>query len=178
MCAGKSDLLIKIYLQHKKRGMRPLLFTHYLDTRFVRGHVMSRVGIRERSFAIDDDLNIYEFVLYYIRFYLNPRLVLIDEVQFLKIYHIIQMLCVVKMFSINVFCFGICTDFLGVFFLSSSTMLIIADYNVVLSVDCFCGRKAIMNMRIDKKGKKVTTGEIILIGGAGLYTQVCKYHFG
>lgn len=179
MCAGKSDLLLRMFSLYRKFGINSILFTHYLDVRFARGHVMSRVGIRERSFVIDDSLvDIYEYVLYYIRFYLHTRFILVDEVQFLQVRHIAQMLSIVRVLGVSVYGFGLCTDFLGDFFLSSATMLDIADDNVSLSVECFCGRKAIMNMRINKKGRKVTTGARILVGGAGVYTQVCRYHYG
>ena len=42
---------------------------------------------------------------------------------------------------------------------------------------CHCGRKAIMNMRIDKNGNAVRDGAQIEIGGNDRYIAVCRMHF-
>ncbi|HLB57702.1 MAG TPA: thymidine kinase, partial [Gammaproteobacteria bacterium] len=59
----------------------------------------------------------------------------------------------------------------------STYLLALADNIIELKTICHCGKKAIMNMRIDKDGNVVTEGEQIDIGGNERYIATCRKHF-
>ena len=42
---------------------------------------------------------------------------------------------------------------------------------------CWCGRKATMVVRLDKKGNILTRGEQVEIGGNEKYVPLCRAHF-
>jgi thymidine kinase len=53
----------------------------------------------------------------------------------------------------------------------------LADDIRELKTICHCGRKATMNLRIDKNGDAVTEGGQIEIGGNDRYEPLCRKHF-
>jgi thymidine kinase len=55
--------------------------------------------------------------------------------------------------------------------------LIWADEINEIKTVCYCGRKAIMNIRFDAQQHKITTGKQIEIGGNERYISVCRKHF-
>ncbi|MCL5272720.1 MAG: thymidine kinase, partial [Gammaproteobacteria bacterium] len=59
----------------------------------------------------------------------------------------------------------------------SQHLLAWADELIELKTICHCGRKAIMNMRIDAEGHAVVEGEQVLIGGNESYVSTCRLHF-
>ena len=73
--------------------------------------------------------------------------------------------------------FYIRSDFQGNLFPGSLNLLSFADVLVELKTICHCGKKAIMNMRIDPNGRRIDDGEQILIGGNERYVAVCRQHF-
>ncbi len=56
-------------------------------------------------------------------------------------------------------------------------LLTLADTLIELKTICHCGRKAIMNVRIDQQGEVIKEGEQIEIGGNERYVAVCRKHF-
>ena len=46
MNAGKSTVLLQSSYNYRERGMRPLLFTPAIDTRYGTGRIESRIGLR------------------------------------------------------------------------------------------------------------------------------------
>ena len=88
-----------------------------------------------------------------------------------------QLAQIVDELDIPVICYGLRTDFRGELFEGSARLMAIADEIKELKTICHCGRKAIMNLRIDESGKAVTSGEKIEIGGNDRYTALCRKHF-
>ena len=84
--------------------------------------------------------------------------ILIDEVQFLSRDQIRQICKVSDELSIPAMCYGIRTDFQGNLFEGSSELLALADNLIELKTVCYCGRKAIMVVRLDDNGKIVRMG--------------------
>ena len=52
-----------------------------------------------------------------------------------------------------------------------------ADDLTELKTICHCGRKATMNLRLDKLGRALREGAQIDIGGNDRYVAVCRRHF-
>ena len=53
------------------------------------------------------------------------------------------------------------------------TSLLIADSIYEIKTICSCGKKAIVNARIDGEGRVVTEGGQILLGGNDTYVAMC-----
>jgi thymidine kinase len=69
------------------------------------------------------------------------------------------------------------SDFRAEPFEGSLYLLIWADEINEIKTVCYCGRKAIMNIRFDAEMHKITEGKQIEIGGNERYVSVCREHF-
>lgn len=104
----------------------------------------------------------------------RPEWILIDEAQFLTVDQVDQLARVVDDFGCNVICYGLRTDFKTHLFEGSRRLFEIADSIDEIKSTCSCGRKTIVNARIDGRGNIVTEGEQVEIGGNDRYVSVCR----
>lgn len=172
MNAGKTTSLLQTDYNYRERGMNTLIFNHSLYTSHSCGVVISRIGLEKQAITYDKD---FDF-LCYIRSARDVSCILVDEAQFLTAKQVDQLGDVVDSLNIPVLTYGLRTDFLGNSFEGSSRLLAIADILTELKTVCYCGRKATMNMRVDKDGNKVEQGEQIDIE-KDQYISVCRRHF-
>ncbi|MBR5602394.1 MAG: thymidine kinase, partial [Clostridia bacterium] len=84
-----------------------------------------------------------------------------------------QLRRIVDELDIPVLCFGLRTDFMTRQFSGSRRLFEVADSITEIKTICTCGKKAIVNARIDEKGNVVTTGGQILLGGNDSYVAMC-----
>lgn len=176
MNAGKSTLLLQSSHNYQERGMRTLLFTPAVDTRFGHGIIKSRLGLASpaHAFAEVDDL----FALVSDHHRAAPvACVLVDEAQFLSATQVDQLTRVADDLSIPVLCYGLRTDFQGTLFEGSRALLAWADKLIEIKTICHCGHKATMVLRVDGAGRAVTSGAQVEIGGNERYVSVCRKHF-
>ena len=101
--------------------------------------------------------------------------ILVDEAHFLSKDHVRQLSDICDYQGIPVLAYGIRTDFRGELFPGSEYLLAWADKLSEIKTVCHCGRKAIMNLRINEKGQVVSEGEQVHIGHD--YVSVCRKHF-
>lgn len=175
MNAGKSIEVQKVAFNYEERGQHPLVFTSALDTRFGKNKVASRIGLQRKALPINEETNIYNIVKEYHEA-LRVDAVIIDECQFLKKHHILQLTDIVDILNIPVLCYGLRTDFRGELFEGSYWLLALADKIEEIKTICWCGKKAIINARI-VNGEIVKEGEQIQVGGNDLYIPLCRKHF-
>lgn len=172
MNSGKSIEILKVAHNYEEQNKNVLIFTSGIDDRDEVGYVSSRIGLRREAIPIYDDTDLFEVVKHY-----EPPVscVLIDEVQFLKKHHILQMVKIVDELNIPVMGFGLKNDFQNELFEGSKYMLLYADKIEEMKTICwFCERKATMALRVDEHNKPVYTGEQIQIGGNDRYYPVCR----
>ncbi len=105
---------------------------------------------------------------------LHPDWILVDEAQFLAPEQVDQLACVVDTYGINVICYGLRTDFQTRLFEGSRRLFEIADTIDEIKSTCNCGRKTIVNARIDSRGEIITEGDQVEIGGNDRYISVCR----
>jgi len=88
-----------------------------------------------------------------------------DEAQFYTSDQIDQLARVVDELQIDVFCFGILTDFRTRMFPGAARLVELADRMQVLQVEalCWCGKRATHNARTEN-GAMVTEGEVVVVG--------------
>lgn len=172
MNAGKSTEVLKVANSYEEQGKTVMLFTSSLDDRYGRGKITSRMGLSREAILIDGNTNIVEMVGKE-----NPDVVLIDEVQFLKIENILQIIEIVDELNIPVLCYGLKSDYRGLLFEGSEALLVFADkIKEIKSVCWYCNKKANMVLKF-KDGKPVYSGEQIEIGGNDTYRSVCRKHY-
>lgn len=177
MNAGKSTVLLQSSHNYRERGMQTLLFTPSIDTRYQLGTICSRIGLSEEALAFHATDNLYDITLNLITKNKNYACVLIDEAQFLTRDQVYQLTEITDRLSIPVLAYGLRTDFRGELFPGSQFLLAWADELSELKTICHCGRKAIMNMRINTDGEAVVEGDQVLIGGNESYVATCRLHY-
>ncbi|GEN34466.1 MULTISPECIES: thymidine kinase [Aneurinibacillus] len=172
MNSGKSVEILKVAHNYEEQGKRVMIFTSVLDNRYGRGYVASRIGLRREAIAVDEETNIKTVVE------MNqdglPNCVLVDEGQFLRRHHILQLTEIVDELNIPVIVYGLKNDFANHLFEGSEALLLYADKLEEIKTICwFCDRKATMVLRV-KDGEPVYEGEQIQIGGNDSYIPVCR----
>ena len=177
MNAGKSTILLQAAHNYEERGMVPYLLKSEIDNRSGEGKIASRIGIEKRADTFNDRLNLYNLLK--LKQKSSPiACVLIDEAQFLKKHHVLQICKVCDELEIPVMCYGIRTDFRGELFEGSAALLALADNLIELKTVCnVCSRKATMVVRLNEDGKVITKGSKVQIGGNDVYRVLCRKHF-
>ena len=174
MNSGKSIDILKVAHNYEEQGKPVVLMTSGVDDRSGRGIIASRIGLERKVKPIMDDTNIYDYVNKMDR---KIYCVLIDEAQFLKKEHVLQLIKIVDELNIPVMAFGLKNDFRNELFEGSIYLLIYADKIEEMKTICwFCPHKATMNLRIHN-GKPVYEGEQVQIGGNESYYPVCRKHY-
>ncbi len=177
MNAGKSTVLLQSAYNYEERGMAALLFTPALDDRYAAGTIHSRIGLSANAVSFRDDFDLFKHTQTVQAQTPNLRCVLVDEAQFLSKEQVLQLTNIVDELDLPVLAYGLRSDFRGEPFPGSQYLLVLADNLVEIKTICHCGRKAIMNMRIDAEGKPTTVGSQVQIGGNDTYTSLCRSHF-
>jgi len=177
MNAGKSTILLQSAYNYKERGMETLLFTSVIDERFGVGKISSRIGLNAEAVVFDKGFNFFDFVSQHVLHNPNVKCLLVDEAQFLRKEQVWQLSDIVDKLNLPVLAFGLRSDFQGEPFEGSLHLLVLADHLAEIKTICHCGRKAIMNARVDTNGKILRTGKQIQIGGNETYVAMCRKHF-
>lgn len=175
MGSAKTALLLTTAYNFEERGMAYKCFKPATDTREARNVIHSRIGIERECEWIYQDTNMYE-LFNDIRKSGDPvpGWLLVDEAQFLSARQVDQLAHIVDDFGINIICYGLRTDFQSKLFEGSRRLFEIADTIDEIKSTCTCGRKTIVNARIDSKGEIITEGQQVEIGGNDRYMAVCR----
>lgn len=177
MNAGKSTTLLQSNYNYHERGMETLLFTPIIDDRYGNGVISTRIGLQEEAISVDKTFDFFDFIKQALSKNPNIRCILVDEAQFLTKAQVNQLTQVTDFLDIPVLTYGIRSDFRAEPFEGSTYLLALADNLIELKTICHCGKKAIMNTRIDAEGNVMTCGEQVDIGGNEKYISTCRKHF-
>ena len=180
MDSGKSTLALQTAHNRKSRGLEGLILTN--KDRGGTGVITSRLGLQATAYEVSPEFDIFEYIK---REKANGRkieYVICDETQFFERAHIEQLSKVVDEMGIDVFAFGILTDFRTKLFPGSERLIELADRVLPLQVEalCWCGARATHNARV-ANGVMVTEGDQILPGDVGTpqkigYEVLCRKH--
>jgi len=175
MGSGKSTLALQIHHNLMSRDLFGLLLT-CLDRE--GRQVTSRLGVTAPALHVDADLDVHALaVAHWPLHYL-----VCDEAQFYTAAQCDQLARVVDELGVDVYAFGLITDFRGNLFDGTRRLLEVADERVPLQVEarCWCGARATHNARI-VDGVVVYEGETVVVGdtkpdaSAPLFGQVVRY---
>lgn len=175
MGSAKTALLLTTAYNFEERKMTYACLKPVVDTREKENVIRSRIGIERKCLWIYPDTDLY--LLAQELFEQTMTVIdwfLIDEAQFLSADQVDQLARVVDDYGSNVICYGLRTDFRTHLFEGSRRLFEIADTIDEIKSTCSCGRKTIVNARIDSNGDFVTDGKQVEIGGDDRYIAVCR----
>jgi thymidine kinase len=175
MGSAKTALLLTSAYNFEERGMKYVCMKPIIDTREKSNVIKSRIGIERECRWIYHDTDLYQ--LAQDLFEESMTVIdwfLIDEAQFLTTEQVDQLARIVDDYGSNVVCYGLRTDFKSNMFEGSRRLFEIADSIDEIKSTCTCGRKTIINARIDANGDFVEDGAQVEIGGDDRYIAVCR----
>ena len=171
MGSSKTANALITKFNYEERGMKVWLIKPAIDTRDGAGVIRSRIGLEANAQIIGADTDICaEFAKRG-----DCHVIIADECQFFAEAQIDQLRRIVDELDIPVLCFGLRTDFMTHLFPGSRRLFEVADSITEIKTICTCGKKAIVNARIDGQGNVVTTGGQILLGGNDSYVAMCHH---
>jgi thymidine kinase len=163
MDSGKSTLALQTNHNHAARGRIGRIFTT-LD-RAGAAVLSSRLGLTHDAIEVDDAFEFWTYVVQTLTRGGRIDYLICDEAQFYTREQIDQLAKIVDELQIDVFAFGILTDFRSMLFPGSARLVELADRMHVLQVEalCWCGKRATHNARTEN-GVMVVEGEVIVVG--------------
>src|SRR3954466_8965080 len=184
MDAGKSTRAVQTNHNRAQRGLVGRIFTS--RDRAGTAMLSSRLGLQHDALEVDADFQFWRYVVDELTRGARVDYLICDEAQFYTRDQVDQLAKVVDELQLDVFAFGILTDFRSQLFEGSLRLIELADRVNVLQVEalCWCGKRATHNARTED-GIMVTEGEVIVVGDvddrAGppaevAYEVLCRQH--
>jgi thymidine kinase len=179
MDCGKSTLALQTNHNHASRGRAGAVFTQH--DRAGAAVISSRLGLAYDAIEVSSSFDFDEFVVAALSSGRRLDYLICDEAQFYSADHIDQLAHIVDAFGIDVFAFGILTDFRTRLFPGSARLIELADRVEVLQVAslCWCGRRGTHNART-MGGVVVRDGDQVVVGDIGdgdiSYEVLCREH--
>lgn len=134
--------------------------------------VKSRIGLSAVADVIKSDDNILE--IFKEKTKTEPiHAIICDECQFLTADQVDELKYITDFCDTPVLCFGLRSDFQTKLFEGSKRLFELADSISEVKSVCKCGKKAIVNARINENGQVVIEGAQIEIGGNDKYESMC-----
>ena len=182
MGSGKSTLALQIHHNLAVRDRQGLLLTK-LDRDGTQ--VTSRLGVSAPAVEVSPDIDLFELA----QSRMPLDFVVCDEVQFYSIAQCDQLARVADDLDVDVYAFGLITDFKGLLFEGTKRMLEVANERVEMQVEarCWCGSRATHNARV-VNGIVVYEGETVVVGDTSdvatpmfgdvvRYELLCRRHY-
>jgi thymidine kinase len=183
MGSGKSTVALQIHHNLAGRDLYGLLLTS-LDRE--GRQVTSRLGVAAPAIDVSDGTDLYALALAH----WPIHYLVCDEAQFYTAEQCEQLGRVVDELEVDVYAFGLITDFRGRLFEGTRRLLELADERHPLQVEarCWCGARATHNARV-VNGDVVFEGETIVVGDTNdpttaplfgdtvRYELLCRRHF-
>ncbi|MGQ4332913.1 thymidine kinase [Streptomyces hayashii] len=180
MDCGKSTLALQIEHNRSARGLQGMIFTR--EDRAGEGKLSSRLGLVTDAVEVEDGQDLYAYLVEHLSQGGRADYVIADEAQFLAEEQIDQLARVVDDLDIDVYAFGITTDFRSKLFPGSQRLVELADRVEVLQVEalCWCGARATHNARtvggvMVVEGAQVVVGDVDRADTIG-YEVLCRRH--
>jgi thymidine kinase len=158
MGSGKSTVALQIHHNLASCGRVGLLLTR-LDRE--GSQVSSRLGVSAPAVEVTPEVDLFALAagtrgLQYL---------VCDEAQFFTVSQVDQLGRVADELDVDIFAFGLITDFRGELFEGTKRLLEVADERVALQVEarCWCGARATHNARL-VNGVVVYEGEVVVVG--------------
>lgn len=169
MGSSKTANALITKFNYEEKGMKVWLVKPSVDVRDGVNAVRSRIGLSAEAEVITPEKDLFEEY----QKHTDCHVIIADECQFFTAKQIDGLRKIVDELDVPVLCYGLRTDFLTKLFAGSLRLFEVADSITEIKTICACGKKAIVNARIDEEGKIVTEGGQILLGGNDSYVAMC-----
>lgn len=173
MGSSKSAQALITQFNYEELGMKVWLIKPSTDTRDGANIIKSRIGLSREAQIITPADNIYNLI----ESKGKLDVIIADESQFFTPLQIDELRQIVDDYDIPVICFGLRTDFQTKFFPGAMRLMELSDSLTEIKTVCACGRKAMVNARIDANGNIVTEGSQVFLGGNDSYKAMCHKCF-
>jgi thymidine kinase len=180
MDCGKSTLALQIEHNRSARGLQGMIFTR--NDRAGEGRLSSRLGLVTDAVEAGEELDFHAHLVKHLTAGGRTDYVIVDEAQFLAPEQVDQLSRVVDDLGMDVFAFGITTDFRTRLFPGSQRLMELADRIEALQVEalCWCGARATHNARtvggrMVVEGAQVVVGDVVPGADVG-YEVLCRRH--
>ncbi|TQN43021.1 thymidine kinase [Blastococcus colisei] len=162
MDCGKSTLALQVDHNQRRQGRHGVLLTQ--GDRSTAPRISSRVGMAREATEIDAATDLHTLVRD--RWADGQRVdyLIVDEAQFLTGPQVDQLAHLVDDWHVDVYAFGLTTDFRTLLFPGTHRLLELADdvQRVQVEVLCWCGLPGLLNARV-VDGAMVRSGETVVV---------------
>lgn len=162
MDCGKSTLALQVDHNHSRQGRHGLLVTQ--GDRSAAPQISSRVGLSREATEIDDRTDLRLMVRDRWADGVRVDYLIVDEAQFLTEAQVDQLAELVDESHVDVYAFGLTTDFRTRLFPGTQRLLEVADdvQRVQVEVLCWCGLPGLLNARVVDDAM-VRSGETVVV---------------
>jgi thymidine kinase len=167
MGSSKTANALMIRFNYMQQGFGVTLIKPSTDTRDGIATLKSRIGLSAEALVVHPYDNIKALAEK-----AGNNIIIADEAQFFTTIQVEQLRDLADN-GYMVWCFGLKTDFKSHLFAGSKRLIELADSIEELKTVCRCGRKAIINARLDDIGNVVTDGDLVSLG---THYQAMCYH--
>jgi len=181
MDCGKSTLALQIDHNHARQGRAGLLLTRH--DRSGQPMITTRVGLRHDAVEVHDDTDVRALVREQWATGRPLDYLIVDEAGFLSGAHVEQLAELVDDWHVDVYCFGLATDFRSRLLPGAQRLFELADEVVAMHVEvlCWCGRPGQLNARV-VDGQVVREGATVVIADTDQaarvrYQVLCRAHY-
>jgi thymidine kinase len=180
MDCGKSTLALQIDHNHARQGRHGMLLVRY--DRSGEPTITTRVGLARTAIEVMDDTDIRLLVQEQWAAGRPLDYLIVDEAGFLEAEHVDQLAELVDDRHVDVYCFGLASDFRTQLLPGAKRLFELADeiYPVHVEVLCWCGRPGQLNARV-VDGRVVREGDTVVVGDTAgdedvRYQVLCRMH--
>ncbi|HYO35522.1 MAG TPA: thymidine kinase [Geodermatophilus sp.] len=162
MDCGKSTLALQVDHNQSRQGRSGLLLTQ--GDRSARPQISSRVGLAHDAVEVDDGTDLLLLVRSLWAGGTRVDYLIVDEAQFLTPAQVDQLAELVDASHVDVYAFGLTTDFRTRLFPGTQRLLEVADdvQRIQVEVLCWCGAPGLLNARV-VDGQLVRQGATVVV---------------
>jgi thymidine kinase len=162
MDCGKSTLALQVDHNQTRQGRHGLLVTQ--GDRSEAPRISSRVGLSRDAIEIDATTNLRSLVRGHWAEGHRVDYLIVDEAQFLTAGQVDELADLVDGWHVDVYAFGLTTDFRALLFPGTQRLLEVADdvQRIQVEVLCWCGLPGLLNARV-VDGAMVRSGETVVV---------------
>ncbi len=162
MDCGKSTLALQVDHNQSRQGRSGLLLTQ--GDRSARPRISSRVGLSRTAVEVDAGTDLLLLVRSHWAEGRRVDYLIVDEAQFLTPAQVDQLAELVDASHVDVYAFGLTTDFRTRLFPGTQRLLEVADdvQRVQVEVLCWCGAPGLLNARV-VDGAMVRSGATVVV---------------
>ena len=180
---GKSTLALQIDHNHARQGRHGLVLTRY--DRSGGPRVTTRVGLSSDAIEVTDQLDLRRLVRQNWAAGRRVDYLIVDEAGFLNPEHVDQLADLVDEYHIDVYCFGLSTDFRSMLLPGAKRLMELADEISAIQVEvlCWCGLPGKQNARV-VDGRVAREGDTVVVADTAAvvehavrYQVLCRAHY-